>query len=50
MFIYDPQNLQENPLRQKGVDTTRMAPSILKNFNIERPDYMNKELIDELLE
>jgi len=47
MFIYDPQNLQANKDRVFSIDTTRIAPSILKNFNIDRPEYMNKELIEE---
>lgn len=47
MFIYDPKNLQANKDRLFNIDTTRIAPSILKNFNIERPEYMNKELIEE---
>lgn len=48
MFIYDPQNMQKDKDRLFKMDTTRIAPSILKNFGIERPDYMNKELIEEL--
>ncbi len=48
MFVYDPQNLQTGNHRTHNIDTTRIAPSILKNFNIERPDYMNEELINEL--
>jgi hypothetical protein len=48
MFIYDPQNPQSNHKRIHRVDTTRIAPSILKNFKVAQPDYMNKELIAEL--
>lgn len=47
LIVFDPQT-EAKPERVQGVDTTRIAPSILKNFGIDIPDYMSKDLIPSI--
>lgn len=47
LIIFDPQK-DYNADRNQGVDTCRIAPSILQNFGLDIPDYMSKEVIPAL--
>lgn len=47
LIIYDPQK-EFHVDRNEGVDTRRIAPSILQNYGIEIPEYMSKEVIPSI--
>ena len=47
LIIYDPKK-KTSEKRQTGIDTTQIAPSILKNFDVQIPDYMNSQTIEEI--
>ncbi|MEO1051787.1 MAG: hypothetical protein AAFX87_14250 [Bacteroidota bacterium] len=47
MIIYDPKD-GANKQREFRINTTRFAPSILENFEIEVPSYMTDERIEAI--
>ena len=49
MFVYDPASLRKKNLRMANTNTKSFAPSLLRNFEIEVPDYMKHGDIDVLL-
>ncbi|WP_157638191.1 hypothetical protein [Flexithrix dorotheae] len=49
MIIYDPQDTSVKNSRISGVKTTSFVPTILENFKIPVPDYMEESRIKELL-
>ena len=48
LFVYDPKNIPVKKERLRNVDTRLIAPSILENFNIPVPDYMQKDRISAI--
>lgn len=48
LIVYDPKKKDFKAERELNIDTRRVAPSLLSNFGVKVPDYMNEQLISSI--